>query len=265
VVVLAGRIGCRSRQAAFGPSRLRAKSSWTTTSGLASSRESVEVANERRKPNRRWQSREIGGGSPKTQEHAKAILQETLCRRKTLWAGKAAVVDAMVVAAVLAPRINPGLRAARGATGSVRGRSSAPHAVENTAAGRHRLRADARSFLQRGGRNRADWTKAGVTRRQARAQPGLGRRKTVWRRSRTIDQHGFGRDEVARSGRRRASCAPGNRAIRECSGCESVAEVGEKHLPCPLEGSREANREQAWVARLGGPVSLTRAGSHRDA
>ena len=68
VVVLAGRIGCRSRQAALGPSRLRAKSSWTTTSGLASSRESVEVANERRKPNRRWQSREIGGGSPKTQD-----------------------------------------------------------------------------------------------------------------------------------------------------------------------------------------------------
>jgi hypothetical protein len=66
VVVLAGRIGCRSRQAALGPSRPRAKSSWFTTSGLAASRESVEVANERRKPNRRRQSREIGGGSPIT-------------------------------------------------------------------------------------------------------------------------------------------------------------------------------------------------------
>jgi hypothetical protein len=146
VVVLAGRIGCRSRQAAFGPSRPRAKSSWITTSGLASSRESDEVANERRKPNRRRQSREIGGGSPKTQEHAKAILQETLCRWKVLWAGKAAVVDAMAVAAALAPRKSLGFQVERGATGSARGRSSAPHAVENTAVERRRLRADARLF-----------------------------------------------------------------------------------------------------------------------
>jgi hypothetical protein len=64
----------------------------------------LEVANERRKPNRRWQSREIGGGSPNQQEHAKAILSETLCRWKMLWAGKAVVVDATAVEAVLAPR-----------------------------------------------------------------------------------------------------------------------------------------------------------------
>jgi hypothetical protein len=64
-------------------------------------------------------------------------------------------------------------------------------------------------------------------------------------------------------GRRSGSYAPGSRAIRGCSGCESVAEVGEKHLLYPLEGSREASRARVGVARGGGPVSLTRAGSHR--
>jgi len=64
---------------------------------------------------------------------------------------------------------------------------------------------------------------------------------------------------AAGGGQPSESCAPGSRAIRECSGCESVAEVGEKHLSRSLEGSREANRERARVTRGGGPVSLTRA------
>ena len=146
VVVLAGRIGCRSRQAAFGPSRPRAKSSRTTTSGLATSRESSK-----------WRtsagSRIVGGkaarsvaGPQKTQEHAKAILPEALCRWKTLWAGKAAVVDATAVAAVLAPRKAWVSRWSGARQGASEVRSSAPHAVENTAAGRRRLRADARFF-----------------------------------------------------------------------------------------------------------------------
>jgi hypothetical protein len=41
VVVLVDRNGCRSRQAACGPSRPCAKSAWTTSTGLASRRESA--------------------------------------------------------------------------------------------------------------------------------------------------------------------------------------------------------------------------------
>lgn len=94
-----------------------------------------------------------------------------------------------------------------------------------------------------GGR-RGDGAEAGVTRRQARAQPGLDRRKTVWRRSRALVSATSVAVEDAGSGQRCASCALGSRAICECSGRESVAEVGEKHLPRPFEGSREASRER---------------------
>jgi hypothetical protein len=46
-------------------------------------------------------------------------------------------------------------------------------------------------------------------------------------------------------GRRGESPALGNHAIHGCSCRESVAEVGEEHLPRAIEGSREANREDA--------------------
>jgi hypothetical protein len=64
VVVLAGRIDCRSRQAARGPSRPVTKSRRITRMGLARLRESARGAKERRKPDRWWQNREIGGGLP---------------------------------------------------------------------------------------------------------------------------------------------------------------------------------------------------------
>ena len=54
---------------------------------------------------------------------------------------------------------------------------------------------------------------------------------------------GFG--PAGGGGRRGASPALGNQAIHGCSCRESVAEVGEEHLPHAVEGSREANRECA--------------------
>lgn len=63
-IVLADRVGCRSRQAVRGPSRRRVKSPAGRRSGLACSRESVGWAKKRRKPGRRWQNRGIGGGLP---------------------------------------------------------------------------------------------------------------------------------------------------------------------------------------------------------
>jgi len=68
---------------------------------------------------------------------------------------------------------------------------------------------------------------------------GPGRRKAGWRRGRH-------RAPARRwRGRRGASHALGNRVIHGCSCRESVAEVGEEHLPHASEGSREANRASA--------------------
>jgi hypothetical protein len=55
---------CRSRQAACGPSRPRAKSARITSKGLAPRRESAGEVKERRKPVRPWQSGDNGGGLP---------------------------------------------------------------------------------------------------------------------------------------------------------------------------------------------------------
>jgi len=80
VVVLADRIGCRSRQAARGHSRPCAKSAWTTRDGLASGRESANGVKKRRKPARPWQSGGYGGGLSTISEMAgaKALSREHL-------------------------------------------------------------------------------------------------------------------------------------------------------------------------------------------
>jgi hypothetical protein len=62
VVVLADRIGCRSRRAMRGRSRPGVKSVWKTTNGLAPLRESAAGVNAYRKPGRPWQSGGNGGG-----------------------------------------------------------------------------------------------------------------------------------------------------------------------------------------------------------
>lgn len=72
VVVLANRIGCRSRQAARGHLHPCAKSAWTTKDGLASRCESTAEVKERRKPARPWQSGEYGGGLSTKSEMAGA-------------------------------------------------------------------------------------------------------------------------------------------------------------------------------------------------
>jgi len=85
VVSIAG-----SRQAARGPSRPGTKSLWITRMGLALLRESAGGVKERRKPNRRWQNREIGGGFPQNGRVAEAALLGSTCRWKALWVGEAA-------------------------------------------------------------------------------------------------------------------------------------------------------------------------------
>jgi len=64
---------------------------------------------ERRKPDRRWQSREIGGGLPQTSRVARASRFGSTCRGKALRIVKIVLLDEGAVAAVLVPRKCPGL------------------------------------------------------------------------------------------------------------------------------------------------------------
>lgn len=83
VAVLVSRFDCRIRQAARGPSRSGDEESQETLLGLASPRESVGEVKERRKPDRRWQSREIGGGTQQTRI-ARAVREGHLSRKGAL-------------------------------------------------------------------------------------------------------------------------------------------------------------------------------------
>jgi len=84
--------------------------------GLALPRESVGEVKERRKPDRRWQNREIGGGFPQTSWVARASRLGSTCRGKALRIGKVVLFDEGAAEAVLVPRKYPGrkLREAAG-------------------------------------------------------------------------------------------------------------------------------------------------------
>jgi hypothetical protein len=107
-------IDCRSRQAAHGPHD-PGRIARAIVEGLASSCESIGVANARRKPDHGGKAlRSVAGVACEGGQHT--------CRRKALRAGKSAPVDAGAVEAVLVLRGCSALAGrARGATGSVRG------------------------------------------------------------------------------------------------------------------------------------------------
>jgi hypothetical protein len=117
-VVLVNRIDCRSRRAARGPSRPRAKSPRITTRGLAVPRESAGVVKKRRKPDR-WPSEGhgIGGGLPmgwsrERSAHHPSVehsLMEGALGRET------ALFDEGAAEAALVPRGRLGFRPRAGA------------------------------------------------------------------------------------------------------------------------------------------------------
>jgi hypothetical protein len=233
----------KSTEGAWPLTGLGTKSSRTTRMGLAPPRESVGEVKERRKPGRRWQSRDTGGGFPPIGRVARATRLGSSCRGKALWAVDAVLFDARPVEAILVPRDDSGLGldAARGATGSVRGRTPALNARPTTPSqGGHR-HAVTRSPSDTTGKSCAYRSKLD-TRRQARIQPGQDCREVVRRRTGEPD---LGRGSTLRSAHRSPSRevrgAPGSRAIHGCSYRESIAEVGEKHLLRAAEASREAN------------------------
>lgn len=111
--------------------------------GLALPRESVGEVKERRKPDRRWQNRETGGGFPQTSRVAQASRFGNTCRGKALRIGKVVPFDEGAAEAVLVPRKCPGSNHSgrlRGATGSVRGRTSASRMAEKATPRWHRQR-----------------------------------------------------------------------------------------------------------------------------
>jgi hypothetical protein len=124
----------KSTEGAWPLTGLGTKSSRTTRMGLAPPRESVGEVKERRKPGRRWQSRDTGGGFPPIGRVARATRLGSSCRGKALWAVDAVLFDARPAEAILVLRDDSGLGpdAARGATGSVRGRTPALNARPTT-------------------------------------------------------------------------------------------------------------------------------------
>jgi hypothetical protein len=133
----------------------------------------------------------------------------------------------------------------RGATGSVRGRTSASRMAENARPRRRRHRGGARICTSpKGEQSRVrigrSWRRA-VKRAPSRGRI-VARRSGVARKNPTPPAFGRRGEGEASCGQRSASYAPGSRAVHGCSCRESVAEVGEKHLLRAIEGSREANR-----------------------
>ena len=224
------------------------------------------MAKARRKPGPRWQSRDTGGGFPPKSSRESSRASETVhetfgstCRWKAFWIEQAVPFDEGAGEAVLGAsrRVRskrPGR--ARGATESVRGRSPTSHAADNAAVRWPPPSSESPPHpptAQSGGRaTRAvvEWTEAG-DRAVKRALPGAGSpfsfrgEEAGWRRSRphASARKGWGK-RMAAVGEAQAS-ALGNQAIHGCSCRESVAEVGEEHLPRATKGSREANRGHA--------------------
>jgi hypothetical protein len=239
---------CRSRQAAFGPLRPGVKSPGHDVGSSRSGREhrggesAPEAGSSAAKPRHRWRV-------PTKNRHAKARLFGSTCRWKAFWIVEAAPFDEGVGKAVLGASRRVGSSrsgSARGATESVRGSSPAWRAADNAAArwlppscGSPRLHPIARATgRSESGRTNRSWR----PRRQARSTWGRVALLPSGRGSGLAPQSskGFGPEDGG--GRRGASHALGNQAIHGCSCRESVAEVGEEHLPRVTKGSREANR-----------------------
>jgi hypothetical protein len=255
--------GCRSRQAARGPSRPRAKSAWTTRRGLAAQRESACAAKERRKPVRRGKAAIAVAGSETigVGERESAFRHQRDGRRasalhgapvdgRRLGSNSPLSFDERAEEAVL---VSVGSRVTanrRGRQGTSEVTRAAP--LEKTTlpwGGRPQGQPDAspperatkRITVSRGaeagsapssaGQSGSDCRKA--VRRHAgelRIDPRFGPRKRARVSARRARKYLWGRHGESR--------VLGSRAIHGCSCRKSVAEVGEEHLPrAPTRGA----------------------------
>lgn len=204
-VVLVDRFDCRSRRAARGTVRSRAKSS-RKRRGLAHPH--VARGERASEAGRGWQNPRSGGGSA-FEAVAKAIVERATRRGKALRAVKPTSFDEGVAEAVLAAAAGFGLTASR--QGASEARSSSSRAVENAAAKGHRLR-DPRSGMPPG----AAGARTLVRRRRAR-----GRIRRSWRRyvnsaATRVVRWGFGSSGRVESARARSAPRESDRSSR-CS------------------------------------------------
>jgi hypothetical protein len=206
---------CRSRQAAFGPSRPGVKNPGHDAGSSRSGREhrggesAPEAGSSVAKPRHRWRV-------PTKNRHAKARLFGSTCRWKAFWIVEAAPFDEGAGEAVLGASRRVGSTrsgSARGATESVRGSSPAWYAVDNAAArwlppssGSPRLHPIAE---RRGEARVVERTEAG-DRAVKRALPGAGSpfsprgEEAGWRRSRPrVSAYGSRTRRWRRSARRK--------------------------------------------------------------
>jgi len=221
--------------------------------GLALPRESVGEVKERRKPDRRWQNREIGGGFPQTSRVAKASRLGSTCRGKALRIGKVVLFDEgrRKRSWFLVSTRGENSGRLRGATGSVRGRTSASRMVENAKPRWRRQKAVPGSALaERRTEPCTDRPKL-EARRQARAQPGSDCRKTVRRRKEEPDPFARrGRGSILRSAQRklRARKSSGPRVLVSRVGCR-----GRREASSPRHrGEPRGKPRLHGVARCGG-------------
>lgn len=169
------------------------------------------------------------------------------CRWKALRAEEAAALDGAAVESVLGASTKAGAAGwKRGATGSVRGRSPASHAVENAAARQRCPKGNARSAPPRG--IGGQWSERPKLEARRQSRPTWGRIAARLSGAAQID----GLTSGGLRGRLRESGALGNRAVHGCSCRESDAEVGEKHLPRVDRGEPRGKPRGHEVARRGG-------------
>jgi hypothetical protein len=214
--------------------------------GLAFPGESRGGANERRKPDRRRQSRETGGGFPSGP--LRSGLTGALGDGRRFGPTKSHRLTAVRGKRLSALRdVRASVRTERSATGSVRGTSRQPRARPTKPArgGSATLRSPAsRSPAM----VRATACAGGPTlssRRQSRAHPGsdCGNAVRRHRLASAVGTSGPGGSAGQVVGAGSPPCA---RESGDASGARvarSVAEVGEKHLLHGVEGSRETNQE----------------------
>jgi hypothetical protein len=177
--------------------------------------------------------------------HAKARPFGSTCRWKAFWVEQAEPFDEGAGEAILGASSGAWStdRAERGvrqrASEVVRQRRTWPKTPRRGGTALRAVAFDSSSPEMGSTRRVVEWTEAG-DRAVKRALPGAGSPKGgLAPQLPTSSGSGGGR------GRRGESHALGNHAIHGCSCRESVAEVGEEHLPHAIEGSREANREGA--------------------
>jgi hypothetical protein len=245
------RIDCRSRQAARGPSRPRAKSPRNTSNGSSHS------ARERRRGER---APEAGSSVAKPRDRWRVPSKPVEVREHS---GLGAPVDGRRFGSGKSSSLTRGRRKRSWLLASVR--SSTPDGY------------GARQGASEVGRQPCAWSKTprqggppvpGEARHPASREASWGRARIgrSWRRAVKRGPAGVGLPQggPASHGRTRpspvgeascdqrsASCAPGSRAIHGCSCRGSIAEVGEKHLLRSGRGEPRGKPRRSGVARSG--------------